>query len=381
MASLKLYERAVRAAREAVSSDAEGNIRHAIVKYVEAFDLLMILIKHTTSKKLKHFYITKAEEYLNRAYELKRRLEEQARRRIPSALEVDKEVQERVMATIIPEKPEVRWDDVADLEEAKKAIEEAVIMPLKYPELFRGAPTWRGILLFGPPGCGKTLLAKAAATECNATFFNVSVADIMVKWVGESEQRIKALFELARRHQPSIIFLDEIDALGLERTGTESVVSTRVLSQLLQMMDGLMSRPEDRVVVLAATNRPWNLDSALLRRFDKRIFIPLPDKEVRRKIFEITIRKIPNFKLAPDVNLDELAELTEGFTGDDIKKLCMEAWYRPIRELVSKGTVDKEALRPVNRQDFLEALRRRRSSVSPEEVKANLEWARQYGAI
>jgi len=341
----------------------------------------MVLIKHTENKKLKAFYISKAEEYLNRAYELKEELEKRTRREVPSALGTDKDVLDKVVATIVPEKPDVRWDDVADLEEAKKALEEAIIMPLRYPELFKGAPTWRGILLFGPPGCGKTLLAKAAAAECEATFFNVSVADIMVKWVGESEQRIKALFELAREHQPSIIFLDEIDALGLERTGAESAVSTRVLTQLLQMMDGLLSRPEDRIVVLAATNRPWNLDSALLRRFDKRIYVPLPDKEVRRKIFEITIRKIPNFRLAPDVDLDELAELTEGFTGDDIKKLCMEAWYRPIRELKDKGTIDKEALRPVNRQDFLEALRRRRSSVSPEEVKANLEWARKYGAI
>ncbi len=379
---LRIYDKAVKAAREAVKYDTEGNISRAIVKYVEAFDLLMVLVKHTTNRKLKAFYITKAEEYLNRAYELKKVLEEKAKRTAPpSVLGTDEEVRKRMITTIVPEKPNVKWEDVADLEDAKRALEEAIIMPLKYPELFEGAPTWRGILLFGPPGCGKTLLAKAAASECGATFFNVSVADIMVKWVGESEQRIKALFELAREHQPAIIFLDEIDALGLERTGTESGVSTRVLSQLLQMMDGLMSRPEDRIVVLAATNRPWNLDSALLRRFDKRIYVPLPDKEVRKKIFEITIRKIPNFKLAPDVDLDELAELTEGFTGDDIKKLCMEAWYRPIRELKDKGTISKEALRPVNRQDFLEALRRRRSSVSPEEVKANLEWAKKYGAI
>ncbi len=378
---LELYRRAVKAAKEAVQHDISGDVERAIMKYLEAFDILMVLIKHTDSRKLKQFFLTKAEEYLNRAYELKRKLEERAKARVPSALGTEDEIRQKVLATIVPEKPDVRWEDIADLEEAKKALEEAIIIPLKYPELFKGAPTWKGILLFGPPGCGKTLLAKAAATECNATFFNVSVADIMVKWVGESEQRIKVLFELARERQPSIIFLDEIDALGLERTGTESAVSVRVLGQLLQMMDGLMSRPEDRVVVLAATNRPWVLDSALLRRFDKRIFVPLPDKEVRKKIFEITIRKIPNFELAPDVDLDRLAELTEGFSGDDIKKLCMEAWYRPIRELRDKGTIGKEALRPVNMQDFIEALKKRRSSVSPEEVKANEEWARKYGAI
>ena len=376
---LKIYENAVKVAREAVRFDVEGDVRRAIVGYLKAFDMLMILVKHVDDKKLKDFYVSKAEEYLNRAYELKRELERR-RKRAPSPLE-DKEVREKMLATIVPEKPNVKWSDVADLEEAKRALEEAIIMPLKYPEFFKGVPTWRGILLFGPPGCGKTLIAKAAATECEATFFNVSVADIMVKWVGESEQRIKTLFELARKSQPSIIFLDEVDAIGVERTGVESAVATRVLTQLLQMMDGLISRPEDRIVVLAATNRPWNLDSALLRRFDKRIYLPLPEKEVRRKIFEITIRKIPNFKLANDVNLDELAMLTEGFTGDDIKKLCMEAWYRPIRELKDRGTLGRETLRPVNRQDFIEALKRRKSSVSPEEVRRNMEWAKKYGAL
>jgi len=377
---LRLYEEAVRAAREAVKYDVEGEFRRAIVGYLKAFDLLMILIKTADSKKLRDFYASKAEEYLNRAYELKKELQDRARR-APTPLQTDKELADKVLDLIIPEKPNVSWDDVADLEEAKKALEEAIIMPLKYPKLFEGVPTWRGILLFGPPGCGKTLIAKAAASECDATFFNVSVADIMVKWVGESEQRIQALFRQARKHQPSIIFLDEVDAIGVERTGTESAVLTRVLTQLLQMMDGLMSRPEDRIVVLAATNRPWNLDSALLRRFDKRIYIPLPDREVRKRIIEITIRKIPNFKLADDVDLDELAMLTEGFTGDDLKKLCMEAWYIPIRELRDKGTLGKEALRPVNRRDFIEALKRRKSSVSPEEVKRNIEWAKRYGAI
>jgi SpoVK/Ycf46/Vps4 family AAA+-type ATPase len=203
----------------------------------------------------------------------------------------------------------------------------------------------------------------------------------MVKWVGDSEQRIKALFEMARNNQPSIIFLDEIDALGLERTGIESAVLTRVLSQMLQMMDGVLAKPEDRVVVLGATNRPWNLDSAMLRRFDKRILVPLPDFNARKEIFKITVQKMPNFKLSEDVDLDELAKLTEGYTGDDIKKLCMDAWYIPIHELKQQKLLDTGVPRPVTRNDFLEALQMRKTSVTPEEVRLNNEWARKYGSV
>jgi len=378
----RLYELTTKTANEAIKFDLEGNRELAISKYLQAFDLLMALIRHTDNKRLKQFYASRAEEYLSRAYELKFEVPK------PSSvvakgkrLEEDEELQSKILSMIVPEKPDVSWDDIAGLEHAKQAIEDAIILPLKRQDLFKGMPTWKGILLFGPPGCGKTLLAKAAATECNATFFNVSAADIMVKWVGDSEQRIKALFEIARKHQPSIIFLDEIDALGVERTGVESAVSTRVLSQMLQMMDGVLSKPDERIVVLGATNRPWNIDSALLRRFDKRILVPLPDFETRRKIFEITIRKMPNFRVAEDVNLDELAKLTEGYSGDDIKKLCMDAWYIPIHELKDQNMLENGKPRPVTRDDFLKALEKRKASVSPEELRLNLEWSKKYGTI
>ncbi|MEM2741766.1 MAG: ATP-binding protein [Nitrososphaeria archaeon] len=375
-----MYNLAVNAANDAIKYDSEGKLELAISKYLQAFDLLMSLIRYTDNKRLKEFYADRAEQYLSRAYELqsaikKPRLKVSAEQRLSE----DEELQSKILSMIIPEKPNVSWKDIAGLHNAKQAIEDAIILPMRYPELFKGMPTWKGILLFGPPGCGKTLLAKAAAAECNATFFNVSAADIMVKWVGDSEQRIKALFETAKKNQPSIIFLDEIDALGVERTGEESAVSTRVLSQMLQMMDGILSKPEDRIVVLGATNRPWNIDSALLRRFDKRILVPLPDFHARREIFEVTISKMPNFKLADDVDLNELAKLTEGFSGDDIKKLCMAAWYIPIHELKQHNMLGVGTLRPVTRKDFLEALQTRKSSVSPDEVRLNEEWNKKYG--
>ncbi len=379
--SSKLYSLASKAANEAIKHDAEGNKDLAVSKYLQAFDLLMALIRHTDNKRLKQFYAGRAEEYLSRAYEMKSAATTPLSTTAKQKFQEDQELQSKILSMIIPEKPNVSWSDIAGLESAKQAIDDAIILPLKRQDLFSGMPTWKGIMLFGPPGCGKTLLAKAAASECNAKFFNVSAADIMVKWVGDSEQRVKALFEVARENQPSIIFLDEIDALGVERTGVESAVSTRVLSQMLQMMDGVVSKPDERIVILGATNRPWNLDSAMLRRFDKRILIPLPDYETRKKIFEITVRKMPNFKIAEDVNLNELAKLTEGYSGDDIKKLCMDAWYMPIHELKQQDMLETGIPRPVTREHFLTALEKRKVSVSPEEIKLNMKWSQKYGTL
>ncbi|MEM2099512.1 MAG: AAA family ATPase [Candidatus Bathyarchaeia archaeon] len=379
--SSRLYNLAVNAANDAIKYDSEGKRELAISKYLQAFDLLMSIIRYTGNKRLKEFYADRAEQYLARAYELKSTIEKpKTKISTEQRLSEDEELQSKILSMIIPEKPNVSWKDIAGLQNAKQAIEDAIILPIKFPELFKGMPTWKGILLFGPPGCGKTLLAKAAANECNAVFFNVSAADIMVKWVGDSEQRIKALFETAKRNQPCIVFIDEIDALGVERTGEESAVSTRVLSQILQMMDGISSKADERVVVLGATNRPWNIDSALLRRFDKRILVPLPDAHARRNILEVTISKMPNFKLAEDVDLNEIAKLTEGFSGDDIKKLCMAAWYIPIHELTQQNMLETGTSRHVTRRDFLEALQMRKSSVSPEEVRLNEEWNKKFGA-
>lgn len=365
-------------ASKAVKFDSEGNRELAITHYLQAFDLLMTIIKYTDNKRLKDFYAERAEQYLNRSYTLQQQTKTRSK---VYPEEMDEEKREAILSTIVPEKPNVRWDDIAGLESVKQAIDDSIILPLKRPELFEGMPSWKGIFLFGPPGCGKTMIAKAAATECDATFFNVSAADLMIKWVGDSEQRVQTLFQVAREMQPSIIFLDEVDALGVKRTGSESPVSTRVLTQMLQGMDGVTAKVDDRIMVLGATNRPWNVDSALLRRFDKRILIPLPDVITRKAIFDISIRKMPQMTLSEDVNLDELAKLTEGYTGDDIKKLCMDAWYIPIHELREKNALEKGVPRVVNRSDFLQALESRKSSVSLEEAKRNLKWAEQAGAI
>ncbi|MCW4018768.1 MAG: AAA family ATPase [Candidatus Bathyarchaeota archaeon] len=380
--SSRLYNLAVNAANDAAKLDSEGDKEQAVSKYLQAFDLLMSIIRHTDNKKLKDFYEERAEQYLARAYALKNAASkaDQVGGKEDSREEKDQEeLQSKVASMILPEKPNVSWKDIAGLQTAKEAIEDAIILPLRRIDLFKGMPTWKGILLFGPPGCGKTLLAKAAATECEATFFSVSAADVMVKWVGDSEQRVKALFESARKNQPAIIFIDEVDSLGTERTGEESAVSTRVLTQMLQMMDGIQGKPDDRIVVLGATNRAWKLDSAILRRFDKRILVSLPDAAAREEVFRITIGKMPSFKLADKVDVHELAQLTEGLSGDDIKKLCLDAWYRPIHELKQQNNLESGVPRPVTMQDFVEALEIRRASVSSEEVRLNEGWAKTFG--
>ncbi|GIL78028.1 hypothetical protein Vretimale_7368 [Volvox reticuliferus] len=261
---------------------------------------------------------------------------------------------------IFTDSPNVRWDDIAGLDQAKRLIKEAVVMPIKYPQLFTGllAP-WKGVLLHGPPGTGKTLLAKAVATECRTTFFNISASSIISKWRGDSEKLVRVLFELARYHAPSTVFLDEIDALMAARGGEgEHEASRRMKTELLIQMDGL-ARGNELVFVLAATNLPWELDMALLRRLEKRILVPLPNTPARRAMFATLLAG----RCAVDVSMDMMAERTEGYSGSDVAVVAKEAAMRPLRRLMSKleldGPVDttqKVELGPITVDDARAAL-------------------------
>ncbi|XP_072958648.1 uncharacterized protein [Typha angustifolia] len=241
---------------------------------------------------------------------------------------------ETLCRDIIRGSPDVKWESIKGLENAKRLLKEAVVMPIKYPKYFTGLLSpWKGILLFGPPGTGKTMLAKAVATECKTTFFNISASSIVSKWRGDSEKLVKVLFELARHHAPSTIFLDEIDAIISQRgeARSEHEASRRLKTELLIQMDGL-TKTDELVFVLAATNLPWELDAAMLRRLEKRILVPLPEPEARRAMFEELLPSTPEIGEIP---YDILVDRTEGYSGSDIRLVCKEAAMQPLRRLMT----------------------------------------------
>lgn len=241
---------------------------------------------------------------------------------------------ENIMQDIVKGDMDVSWDTIKGLENAKRLLKEAVVMPIKYPQYFTGLLTpWKGILLFGPPGTGKTMLAKAVATECKTTFFNISASSIVSKWRGDSEKLVKVLFELARHFAPSTIFLDEIDALISTRGegSSEHEASRRLKTELLVQMDGL-TKSNALVFVLAATNLPWQLDGAMLRRLEKRILVPLPEPEAREQMFESLLQiQEKNIELP----LSTMIEQTDGYSGSDIRIVCKEAAMRPLRRVMA----------------------------------------------
>jgi len=273
-----------------------------------------------------------------------------------------KEITPTAMREVYVEIPTVHWEDVGGLEDVKRELREAVEWPLKQPEIFKrvGIRPPKGILLFGPPGCGKTLLARAVATESEANFISIKGPEVFSKWVGESEKAIREVFRKARMASPAVIFFDEFDAL-VPRRGlgyADSGVTERVISQLLTEVDGVMTLED--VVVIAATNRPDIIDPAVLRpgRFDRLIYVPPPDEKARLEIFKIYTKNMP---LADDVNLEELAKATKNYSGADIEALCREAALNAIRR-------DVEA-KEVTKSDFEKALTEVGPTITPEMEK------------
>ncbi len=267
-----------------------------------------------------------------------------------------KEIEPSAMREVLVEIPKVTWNDVGGLEDVKREIIEAVEWPLKYPEKFKkfGIKPPKGVLLYGPPGTGKTLIAKAVANETNANFISVKGGEILSKWLGESEKAIRKIFRKARQVAPCIIFFDEIDAIAQMRGFDEGNRAVeRVLNQLLTEMDGLEEL--QGVIVIGATNRPDILDPALLRpgRFDRLVYVRPPDKKSRLAIFKIHTRDMP---LADDVDLEELAEMTEGYVGADIEAICREAVMLALRENINAEKVEM--------RHFLEALKKIKPSVN-----------------
>ena len=314
--------------------------------------------------KLKQLIRSKFVEYLDRAEKLKEHLSRQQNDAGKSALGANgaergsapkgddegdgvdaetKKLRSGLSSAILTETPNVRWDDVVGLTTAKEALKEAVILPIKFPQLFTGKrKPWRGILLYGPPGTGKSYLAKAIATEAKSTFFSVSSSDLVSKWMGESERLVKQLFAMAREAKPSIIFIDEVDSLCGTRSEGESEASRRIKTEFLVQMNGV-GNDESDVLVLGATNIPWALDVAMKRRFEKRVYIPLPDLDARRRMFELNVGSTPCTLSVQDYRA--LAERTEGYSGSDIAIVVRDALMQPVRKVLN-ATHFKEVQAP-----------------------------------
>lgn len=341
--------------KKAIEADSSSRYDDAYKLYYNGLDYLMLALKYEKNPKTKETIRSKFTEYLSRAEELKQHLDSNQQKDQNSESNMtsgsvkskkldkddnnnsdeseNKKLRSALSNSILTEKPNVKWSDVAGLDAAKDSLKEAVILPVKFPQLFTGKrKPINGILLYGPPGTGKSFLAKAVATEANSTFFSVSSSDLVSKWMGESERLVKQLFTMAREQKPSIIFIDEVDALCGPRGEGESEASRRIKTELLVQMNGV-GNDSNGVLVLGATNIPWQLDSAIRRRFEKRIYIALPDPESRIEMFKLNLGDTPCNLTANDFHT--LSEITDGYSGHDIAVVVKDALMQPIRKIQS----------------------------------------------
>ncbi|KAM3243682.1 hypothetical protein ACQJBY_055554 [Aegilops geniculata] len=292
-----------------------------------------------------------------------------------------------ISSVVPPDEIGVKFDDIGALEDVKRTLDELVALPMRRPELFSHGNLLRpckGVLLFGPPGTGKTLLAKALATEAGANFISITGSTLTSKWFGDAEKLTKALFSFASRLAPVIIFVDEVDSLLGARGGALEHEATRKMrNEFMAAWDGLRSKENQRILILGATNRPFDLDDAVIRRLPRRIYVGLPDAENRKKILNILLAKE---NLESDFKFDELANATEGYSGSDLKNLCIASAYRPVQELLEeekKGRVSSNSthLRPLVLDDFIQAKAKVSPSVSHNATSMNelRKWNEQYG--
>ncbi|MFZ0184168.1 MAG: AAA family ATPase [Nitrosotalea sp.] len=381
-------------AAEAIKQDNQGAKGNAVTNYQKAIEALTRLIHLFPDNTLNAVYQQHCEQYQKRIGELQNSFDDSSPNE-NSGNNGSSQGNSNQTTTntnldnmILKEKPNVSWKEVIGLEDVKTALREAIVYPARKPELFTlGWP--RGILLYGPPGCGKTMLAAATASEISGYFINVDAASMMSKWLGDAEKNVSKLFHMARdtskrEDVPVIMLIDEVDSL-LGNSQNENGGEIRVKNQFLTEMDGVNDKGKNlQTYVIAATNKPWKLDWAFLRRFSKRVYIPLPAVEAREKLFSIYLAKL---KKDPSVSALELAQLTDGYSASDVKDICQSAQLSVIDEYfsVADANGDKDLshvkLRDCTTDDFQKIIKKRKPSVNQGMIQEYSNWTKDFSAL
>ena len=396
MAPQELEKSASKYATDAIKYDSQGTRGIAITNYQKATESLLKLTRLYPDSKLNKIYTERMKSYQNRIMALQNTSLTDTEPVVdPNASPEEQRAntgnreKNNLDDMIMKERPDVKWDDVVGVDDAKNALRESIVYPTKRSDLFPlGWP--RGILLYGPPGCGKTILAAATANELDGYFINVDGSSMMSKWLGEAEKNVSRLFKMARgyaerENKPVILFIDELDSLLGERQN-EIGGEVRSRNQFLTEIDGINGKGKDlKLYVIGATNKPWSLDHPFLRRFQKRIYVSLPTLEAREKLFVLYANKL---KLDSRVRTHTLASIFDGYSASDIKDICQAVQLKVVNEMFSTSTYNEpvegenpSVPRDITMKDFRDTMLRRKPSVSMDMIRAYYKWSEQFKAL